>query len=122
MIRSHLIDGIVRILTPENNTAGIGFVVNDGGLILTCAHILRGYKPGDKVPVRFHIAEEQQRNAIIVPEYWRDPDAEDVAILRLEGDLPDGVRTLGLIPICVLRDVSQMREVSHRTEMLRIVF
>ena len=31
-------------------------------------------------------------------------------------------RGTGVIPNCVLRDISKVREVGHRTEMLRIVF
>jgi hypothetical protein len=66
--------GIVRVLEPNGETSGTGFVVTDDGLI-------------------FH-ATTEEREARVEPEWWRDPDVEDVAILRLEGPLPEGVTPL----------------------------
>jgi WD40 repeat protein len=90
-----LTTGIVRILNPDGSTAGTGFVVTDDGLIATCAHVVKtaGARPGDTVRVVFH-ATGEERQAHVEPEYWRDPDAEDVAVLRLEEPPPEGVTTL----------------------------
>jgi len=89
--------GIVRILKPDGTTAGTGFVVSDEGLIATCAHVVQyaGAGPGDTVRVTFHAVDEE-REAIVEPEWWRAPDVEDVAILHLDGPLPEGVVSLPL--------------------------
>jgi Trypsin-like peptidase domain len=69
--------------------AGTGFVVSSDGLVATCAHVVRyaGAEPGDTVDLIFH-ATGERRVAKAESEYWRDPSAQDVAILRLEGSLP----------------------------------
>ena len=86
---------IVRVLDSDGGTAGTGFVATDDGLIATCAHVVRdaGAGPGDTVRVAFH-ATGKERKARVERDWWRDPDAEDVAILRLEGGLPEGVTPL----------------------------
>lgn len=94
---------IVRILSPNGATVGTGFVASDAGaygsvaLIATCAHVVStaGAGPGDTVRVVLH-ATGEEREARVEPAWWRGLDAEDVAILRLEGDLPPGVRSLPL--------------------------
>jgi WD40 repeat protein len=89
--------GIVRLLNPQGETAGTGFVVTDDGLVATCAHVVEaaGSEPGGSVRVAFH-ATEQEQQANIEPAWWRDPDAEDVVILRLQGLLPEEVVPLPL--------------------------
>lgn len=88
--------GIVRILKPDGATAGTGFVVNNEGLVATCAHVVQyaGAGPGDRVRVVFRATGETQE-AEVASEYWRSPDAEDVAVLHLE-NLPEGVTPLPL--------------------------
>jgi len=88
---------IVRILKPDGTTVGTGFLVTDDGLIATCAHVVQGAGagPGDTVRVAFH-ATAEEREAQVEPAWWRVPDAEDVAILRLERPLPAGVTPLPL--------------------------
>jgi energy-coupling factor transporter ATP-binding protein EcfA2 len=83
-------DSVVSILKPDRTVAGTGFVVSSDGLVATCAHVVRyaGAEPGGTVDLTFH-ATRETRVARTEPEYWRDPSAEDVAILRLEGSLPD---------------------------------
>jgi len=92
-----LTTGIVRILTPDGSTAGTGFIVSDDGLIATCAHVVEacGAGPGDTVRIVFH-ATDEEREARIEPDWWRDPDAEDVSILRLKRPLPEEVTPLPL--------------------------
>ncbi|MBE9507992.1 MAG: trypsin-like peptidase domain-containing protein, partial [Chloroflexi bacterium] len=89
--------GIVRIIRPDGETAGTGFLVTDDGLIATCAHVIEaaGANPGDTVRVAFH-ATGEEREAQVEPAWWRAPDAEDVAILRLDGPVPEGVIPLSL--------------------------
>jgi hypothetical protein len=94
--------GIVRILNSEGLTSGTGFVVSDEGLIATCSHVVqsedsqqRGDPRPDHVDVIFH-ATGDCRRAIVEPGWWRAHDVEDVAILRLEGILPEDATPLPL--------------------------
>ena len=89
--------GIVRILGPNHETVGTGFLVSDAGLAITCAHVVldAGSGPGDIVLVVLHRTGEE-RNAVVEPAWWRDPDAEDVAFLRVRGPLPAEVERLPL--------------------------
>ena len=91
--------GIVRILKRTGKTAGTGFVVTRKGHIATCAHVIKaaGSGPTDTVELIFH-ATKVRATATVEGEFWREPDVEDVAILRLtDGDaLPDGVEVLPL--------------------------
>ena len=68
--------GIVRVIGPDGETAGTGFVVTDEGLIATCAHVAEnaGAGPGDTVRVAFH-ATGEEREAQVEPDWWRGPDA-----------------------------------------------
>ncbi len=87
--------GIVRVTRPDGETAGTGFVVSDEGLIATCAHVVQGAGagPGDTVRVAFH-ATGEVCEALVETAWWRAPEAEDVAFVRLDGPLPDGVTPL----------------------------
>jgi S1-C subfamily serine protease len=94
--------GIVRILKPDGTTAGTRFVVSSDGLIATCSHVvqseesqLRGDPRPECVDVVFYVHREQRR-AKVELGYWRQSDAEDVAILRVEGQLPQEVQALPL--------------------------
>ena len=94
--------GIVRILGPDGTTSGTGFVVTEGGLIATCSHViqsqdsqLRGEKRPNKVKVVFQ-ATGEEREARVQPGWWRAASEEDVAILKLDGDLPPEIQALPL--------------------------
>jgi HEAT repeat protein len=92
--------GIVRILNAKGQTMGAGFVVARDGLIATCAHVVAaaGAAPGGRVRVIFY-ATGKERVVKVERTGWRDPDAEDIAILRLvKGTLPEGVEPLPLGP------------------------
>ena len=84
--------GIVRILSGRS--VGTGFVVSDDGLLVTCAHVL-GRPCPERVSVIF-LATNEQREATVEMQWWRDVEAEDLAILRVPGGLPQGVRSLPL--------------------------
>src|SRR6266699_639403 len=97
-----LIRGIVRILDANENIAGTGFVIADSGLIATCSHVIqpireqRDGKPcPEKVTIVFHATEDKQ-DARTEPDWWLPWDAGDLAILRVEGVLPEGVQPLPL--------------------------
>jgi hypothetical protein len=54
--------GIVRVLRPNGETSGTGFVVIDDGLIVTCAHVVEaaGVGSGDSVHIVFHAIGEER--------------------------------------------------------------
>ena len=88
---------IVRIVAPNGDIIGTGFVLTDDGLIATCAHVVAdaGAGPGETINFIFHSTGEE-RQAVVEAEWWRKPDAEDVAILKLIGELPEPVKPLPL--------------------------
>ncbi|MCB0191782.1 MAG: trypsin-like peptidase domain-containing protein [Anaerolineae bacterium] len=91
---TNLQKGVVRILN-NGQTIGTGFILTDTGLIATCAHVIEsaGAGPGMPVQLAFHF-NNIETTAIVVPEHWRESSAEDVAILRLDGALPQDVTPL----------------------------
>lgn len=94
--------GIVRILKPDGTAAGAGFVVSEDGLIATCAHVVEAASAGpcDTVRVAFYTTGEEW-DAEVEPDWWRGPNAEDVAILRLKESLAEKVSRLpaGVTPL-----------------------
>ncbi|MEV5102091.1 trypsin-like peptidase domain-containing protein [Streptomyces massasporeus] len=79
---------VARIETQDGRTAGTGFIVAPG-IVLTCAHVvaLAGEGPGGRVRLVFpHLPGAPLKTAHVLPEGWRDPDSEDVAVLRLDQD------------------------------------
>lgn len=81
----YLTASIVRVLGSKGDAAGTGFLVTDDGLIATCAHVVQaaGAGPGDTVRLVFH-ATGDESEALMEPAWWRDPDAEEGAILAAE--------------------------------------
>ena len=93
-----LTSSVVRIVRADDmthGTFGTGFVVSPDGLVATCAHVIRlaGAAPGDDVAVCFLAAGDPIR-ARVITEYWREPDAEDIAILKLRAPAPGAAQSL----------------------------
>jgi len=88
---------LVRILDKNGQTTGTGFLASEGGLVITCAHVIQSVNsgPGDSVDLVFHTTAEMLK-AHIESEWWCDPDAEDVAVLRLIGDMPQDLKPMAL--------------------------
>ncbi len=82
--------GIVRILDSDSDsdTAGTGFIVSDK-LVVTCAHVISQEEtPPETVDLVFLVDDQKMFTAVVVAEYWRDQEHEDLAILRLQEPLP----------------------------------
>jgi hypothetical protein len=92
-----LTDSIVQILRHDDVTVGTGFLISNNGLIATCAHVVQNVEaePTGKLAVRFKQSGEK-RSALVIQEYLRSPDAEDVAILKLEHEIPNNMKALPL--------------------------
>ena len=94
--------GIVRILSQNGSTTGVGFVVSEEGLIATCSHVVQdenSQRRGDSLPEYVDVvfyATGERRRAWVEPEWWRPSTAQDVAVLRMEGPLPEEVTPLPL--------------------------
>ncbi|MFE5868446.1 trypsin-like peptidase domain-containing protein [Streptomyces roseifaciens] len=85
-----LASSVARIETQDGRTAGTGFIVAPGAL-LTCAHVvaLTGEGPGGTVRLVFpHLPGAPHTAAHVLPDGWRAPDAEDIAVLILVGEGP----------------------------------
>ncbi|MFG3343854.1 trypsin-like peptidase domain-containing protein [Streptomyces sp. NPDC048018] len=90
---------VAQILGPDGTAAGAGFLVA-GDLLVTCAHVARavGSGPGDRLKVAFPRVEDAEPiGGLILEAPWRDPEAEDVAFVRLNG-VPAGTEEVPLGP------------------------
>lgn len=92
--------GIVQILGTERKITGAGFLVSNRGLIATCSHVVqsredqkRGLPKPKQIAIVFE-ASGKQEIALVNEQWWRSWDSDDVAILSLEGELPDTAKPL----------------------------
>jgi len=76
---------ILRVMKGDA-VVGAAFLVSDR-LVATCAHVVEssGAKVGGKISLRS--SDGKDINAIVNPEFWRDTNAEDISILRLDEPL-----------------------------------
>jgi V8-like Glu-specific endopeptidase len=80
---------IVRI-DSGSNVYGTGFVISDG-LVLTCAHVVCDEKGSLRPALRIvfhHWPSESAREVSVEERWWRDPEGEDIAVLRFEPPAP----------------------------------
>jgi hypothetical protein len=85
---------VVKVLTPDGNVAGAGFLVADRVLV-TCAHVLGASPPEGTVTVAFPRFGAVRFVGHLVPGAWRGADADDVAFVQLTR-VPAGVTPLPL--------------------------
>ncbi|MFE0646989.1 trypsin-like peptidase domain-containing protein [Streptomyces sp. NPDC059534] len=96
---ARLTGAVGQVLGRDGTVAGAGFLVS-GDLLATCAHVVRaaGHGPGDRVEVAFpRVAGAERFAGLVLEEPWREPEAEDVAFVRLDG-VPAGSEPLPLGP------------------------
>ncbi|MEO3852571.1 trypsin-like peptidase domain-containing protein [Streptomyces sp. B8F3] len=85
------------MLSSERRVAGAAFLVAED-TVVTSAHVVRDARhgPGDRVTVRFpHLPGGPVIDGVVEAEGWRAPEAEDVAVVRLEW-APQGARPASL--------------------------
>ncbi len=98
MTREELQAAVVKIITADGTgTAGTGFVVSPVGLVMTSAHVvlLADSGPGGHVKLVF-IAAPNSEPAVaqVDSKSWRPPGEGDIALLRIEGVLPNSVQVV----------------------------
>ncbi|MFF2205744.1 trypsin-like peptidase domain-containing protein [Streptomyces sp. NPDC058145] len=93
---------VAEVRSASGAVAGAGFLIGPH-LLATCAHVVQkaGFGPGQRVPLSFPARPELGRHGAVETSTWRDPDAEDVAFLRLEGTPLDvAALALGIAEDC----------------------
>ncbi|MFD9563807.1 trypsin-like peptidase domain-containing protein, partial [Streptomyces sp. NPDC059994] len=95
---------VAEVRSGSGAVAGAGFLIGPG-LLATCAHVVleAGFGPGQRVPLSFPAGPEPGSwlQGKVETSTWRDPDAEDVAFLRLDGTPPGvAVAALGVAEDC----------------------
>ncbi|MER7795592.1 trypsin-like peptidase domain-containing protein [Streptomyces sp. NPDC097640] len=90
-------ESVFQVLASDGGVAGAGFLAGeDTGF--TCAHVVHaaGQFPGGRVEVLFpHLPDAPRVMADVVAEQWRAPEAEDVAVLRLDS-VPAGAQGMAV--------------------------
>ncbi|MFD6002124.1 trypsin-like peptidase domain-containing protein, partial [Streptomyces erythrochromogenes] len=88
---------VAQILGPDGEVAGAGFLVA-ADVLVTCAHVVwaAGGGPGDSVTLVFpHTAGAARSEGRVMAEAWREPEEDDVAVIRLPA-VPPGTAPLPL--------------------------
>lgn len=99
---------VARFRDGAGAVVGAGFLV-DGGLVVTCTHVVaaalgrdEGERPDQRITLEFPVrgpAGPAHRTATVVGWTPTGPDDRgDIAVLRLDDDVPDGVRPARLSP------------------------
>jgi WD40 repeat protein len=93
---SDLAPSVVRVLGPSDATCGAAFLVDDAGLLVTCAHVIEeaGATRGGHVRVAFG---ERVVRAYVDEDWWRDRDEGDLAFAWMH-ERPDGMTPVRLAP------------------------
>ena len=95
-LAGRLKDSIVAVLNQSGQIVGTGFIV-DKRLVLTCDHVIvaAGSAPGKSVRLRFEI-DGSEVQARVDAKAWSPREQDDVAVLRLERNIPQGAAPLEL--------------------------
>lgn len=101
-IATQLEPALVRVRTSNGETAGVGFLA-DQGTLLTCAHVVDAAldrdaaeeAPTDPLQVEFVFTQPRAIATARVTR-WSPERANDIAVLELDGDAPGSARPLQL--------------------------
>ena len=88
---------IIRVLNPEGNTIGAGFLIAPG-LAVTCAHVVDKAKsaPGQVIALA-NLAKTRNALVTVLESGWSPSELDDLAFLQLDLTL-DGLATVTLGP------------------------
>jgi hypothetical protein len=79
---------VIRILDNSLNPIGTGFVVNDNGLVVTCAHVVSMAKSAPGCPINIQYKDDKEimnMVATVFPEpNWSSIEEDDVAYLQID--------------------------------------
>ncbi|MFB7474461.1 trypsin-like peptidase domain-containing protein [Kitasatospora sp. NPDC056184] len=85
-----LLPAVAQVLGPDGEVAGAGFLVAED-VLLTCAHVVRaaGAGPGEQVRLAFpNVGGSPLVEGHVLEEPWREPDGDDVAVVRPARTVP----------------------------------
>jgi WD40 repeat protein len=88
--RAAFYGAVIKILDDGGAPFGAGFLVSEN-VALTCAHVVveAGGGPGARLRLVFpQLDGSPQVTGVVVDEAWRAPEAEDVAVVRLDNTPP----------------------------------
>lgn len=85
---------VVQVRDSRGIIQGTGFII-DSRTVVTCAHVVvaAGVAPGDSLTIAF-ASNGQTCSAQVIEEFWRTPEQDDIAILRLRDAPPANVEPL----------------------------
>jgi hypothetical protein len=93
-------NGVVRIVSVDGVSSGMGFVADRNGLVITCSRViqnLHSQRRNDPRPQKVTIYFNNNTanlEAEVLEIYWRPEYLEDVGVVKIIGDLPEHVETL----------------------------
>ena len=105
-----LLSAVIRIETSRGQVAGAGFAVWPRGLVVTCAHVVNAAlgldpvavdKPGGDVRLVFPSVDLALTGELVA---WSPWGKRDVAVLRVQGDLPEGIVPIKLFALTHARE------------------
>jgi hypothetical protein len=84
-----LIKSVFRILYPNEEIAGTGFLLSQTCGV-TCAHVVQsiGKKPGDELQIQFHL-DDTKYSVRIDESGWLSDEDGDIAVLKFSSALPE---------------------------------
>ncbi|MEU0970795.1 trypsin-like peptidase domain-containing protein, partial [Streptomyces sp. NPDC005917] len=88
---------VAQVLAEDGRVAGASFLIEED-VAVTCAHVARdaGASPGGRVVLAFpHLRDTPRVAGRVLVDQWRPPEAEDIAVVRLES-APAGAWPLAL--------------------------
>lgn len=98
---SELLPAVAQIVGPDDQVAGAGFLVAEN-ILVTCAHVVRAAEsgPGGTVRVDFpHVEGVPRAEGLVLDAPWRDPEDDDVAVVRLSGTSGTPAAGVGGLPL-----------------------
>jgi hypothetical protein len=81
-------DSAVAVLNPQSHAVGTGFLISKRAVV-TCVHVIESVPDWRDNPIRLRFSDGAMISASIDPMNWHP--AEDIAVLTLENDPPEGI-------------------------------